>query len=113
MAGMLTALTEFSTNGDSRTYTLSAHTVLKPQLVIQKRRVPAGNQSTAESTVQVILATVDAEGLVVPSKVVLSATVRYPVSGQQTDIDAALATFRDIVAGDEFGNMVNTQEFLV
>lgn len=40
MAAMTTALTEFSTNGDSRTYTTSGHTVSNPKLVTQKRRVP-------------------------------------------------------------------------
>lgn len=112
MASQSTALTEFSTNGDSRTYTTSGHTALKPKLVIQKRRVPLGNQTVVESTVSVVHATVDAEGLVLSSKVTFSVSVRYPVGGAQADIDAALAIFRDIVAGDEFGNTVNTQEFL-
>lgn len=113
MAGMLTALTEFSDNGDSRTYTQAGHTVLKPQLVIQKRRVPQGNQTVAETTVSVISSTEDAAGAVLSQKVTFSVTVRYPISGDSADVTAMLAVLRDIIAGDEFANAVNTQEFLV
>lgn len=113
MAAMTTALTEFTRYGDSITYTLSGHTAAKPQLVIQKRRVPAGNQVVAESTVSVVLATTNAAGEVVSQKVAFTATCRYPIDGQQADIDSALATFRDVIAGDEFANTVNTQEPLI
>lgn len=113
MAAMTTALTEFSTLGDSRTYTQSAHTASKPKLVIQKRRVPQGNQSVAETTVSVINATEDANGEILDSKVVFTATARYPIEGVASEVTAVLATFRDIIAGDEWGNTVTTQEYLV
>ncbi len=112
MAAMLTALTEFSDNGNSRTYSLAGHTAQSPQLVIQKRRVPVGNQVVAESTIDVIYATEDSAGALLPQKVVFSAVVRFPINGIQADIDAALVVFRDIIAGDEFSNTVNTQEYL-
>jgi hypothetical protein len=113
MAAMSTALTEFADNGNSRTYSLSGHTVSEPQLVIQKRRVPVGDQTVSESVVDVVYATTDADGAIVKSKISFSATVRFPIDGQTTDRDAALAVFRDIVAGDEFANTVGTQEWLV
>lgn len=112
MAAMTTVLTEFADNGNSRTYSQAGHTALKPQLVVQRRRVPSGSQVVAESTIDVLSATVDSDGATLPSKVVFTATVRYPISGTQADIDAMLAVFRDIVAGDEFANTVNTQEWL-
>lgn len=112
MAAMTTALTEFSQNGNSRTSTLSGHTAIKPQLVIEKRRVAAGNSTTVESTITVHYATEDSDGEVLTSKVVFEATVKYPLLAQSTDITAALAVFRDIVAGDEFANTVTTQEWL-
>lgn len=113
MAAMTTALTEFSTMGDSRTYTQASHTASEPKLVIQKRRVPQGNQSVAESTVGVVNSTEDSAGEILSSKVSFTVTVRYPVDGIAADVTAALATFRDIVAGDEFANTVTTQEYLV
>lgn len=113
MAAMTTALTEFADNGNSRTYAQVGHTALKPQLVIQKRKVPSGNGVVAETTVDVISATVDASGITLPQKVVFSASVRYPITGTAADTTAMLAVFRDIVAGDEFANAVDTQEFLV
>jgi hypothetical protein len=112
MAAMTTALTEFSTMGDSRTFTLNAHTASKPRLVIQKRKVPQGNQSVGESTVNVVYATEDSNGDSLDSKVSFQVTVRFPINGIAADVAAALATFRDIIAGDEFANTVDTQEFL-
>lgn len=112
MAAMTTALTVFSNNGNSRTSTLDGHSALKPKIVIEKRRVPEGNQTMAESSVSIIYATEDSEGAVLSNKVALSATVKYPLLGQSSDITAALAVLRDIIAGDEFTNTVNTQEWL-
>lgn len=113
MAAMTTALTEFSDNGDSRTYTQVGHTVGKPQLVIQKRKVAQGNQTVAETSISVISATEDAAGDALPSKVVFQAVIKSPITGIAADVTAMLAVFRDIVAGDEFSNAVTTQEYLV
>lgn len=112
MAAMTTALTEFSNNGNSRTCTTPSHTAAKPRLVIEKRKVPEGNQTMVEYTVKVIHSTVDSEGLVLAQKVTFEGSGRYPLAGSQTDIDAALVIFRDIIAGDEFANSVSTQEWL-
>lgn len=112
MAAMTTALTEFSTMGNSRTSTLSGHTSVVPKIVIEKRRVPEGNQTMAEYSVKVVYATLDAESQVLSQKVSFEAVVRYPVQGTAQDITDALAVFRDIVAGDEFGASVTTQNWL-
>lgn len=112
MAAMSTALTEFADNGNSRTYTLSGHTALSPQLVLQKRKVPSGNQTVVEDTITVLSATEDSDGAILPQRVTFTATIRRPVNGQSADVTAMLAIFRDIIAGDEFANTVNTQEWL-
>lgn len=112
MAAMTTVLTEFSNNGNSRTSTYPGHTALVPKLVIEKRRVPEGNQSVAEYSCKVICATEDGEGNVLSQKVSFEAVVRYPLLGTSSDITAALAVFRDIIAGDEFGVSVTTQGWL-
>lgn len=112
MAGMTTVLTEFSNSVNSRTSTYPTHTALEPKLVIEKRRVPEGNQTMVEYSAKVVSSTDDADGLVLPQKVAFEASVRYPVLGTSADITAALAIFRDIIAGDEFGNSVTTQEWL-
>ncbi len=113
MAAMTTALTEFSDNGNSRTYTYTGHTASEPRLVLQKRRVPAGNQSVVEDTVTVLSSTEDSAAEILPSNVTFSITVRRPKNGIASDVTAALAIIRDIVAGDEFANTVSTQEWLV
>lgn len=114
MAGMTTVLTEFADNGNSRTFTIpaSGHTAVKPRLVIQRRKVPLTASSNAEMTVAVIFATEDVDGNVLSAKTAFEASVRYPSLGDAADITAALAVFRDIVAGDEFGNAVTTQNWL-
>lgn len=112
MAAMSTTLTEFADNGNSRTYTQAAHTVLAPKLVLQKRRVPTGNQTIAEDVITVLHATTDANGAVIPQRVTFTSTFRRPIDGDADDVTAALAVYRDIIAGDEFLNTVLTQEFL-
>lgn len=112
MAAMTTALTEFSTMGNSRTSTLTGHTATKPYLVIEKRRVPEGNQTMAEYSCKVVKATVDGDGDVLSNKVSFEFVVRYPVLGLSTDVTAALAVIRDVIAGDELANSVDTQEWL-
>lgn len=112
MAGMTTVLTEFADNGNTRTYTLSGHLATKPKLVIQKRRVADGNKVVSETDISVILATEDAAGVLLPSKVAFTASIRYPITGDSADVTSALAVFRDIVAGDEFGAVVTTQNWL-
>lgn len=113
MAAMSTSLTEFSDLGDSRTYTTSGHSASQPKLVVQRRRVPVGNQTVAETTVSVIHATADSDSSILPQKASISVTAKYPINGTYADVTAALAIFRDIVAGDEFANTLSTQEFLV
>jgi hypothetical protein len=112
MAGMTTALTEFSNNGNSRTSTYTGHTASEPKLVIEKRRVPEGNQTTIEYRAKVVSSIEDVDGVVLGQKVSFEACVTYPLAGIAADVTAALTIFRDIIAGDEFANSVSTQEWL-
>lgn len=112
MAAMTTALTEFADNGNSRTFTYAGHSASDPKLVIQRRKVAVGSTSMAEDLFQVISGTEDAGGDPLTSRVLIEAKVRRPVDGITADVDAALVIFRDIVAGDEFTNTVDTQEWL-
>lgn len=109
MAAMTTALTEFTTEGNSRSYTVAAHTALKPSLVLQRRKVASQPLQAAEDQLSVLVATVDADGNPITTRVMFTATVRRPLEAADADITAALATFRDLVASDEFSVMVSTQ----
>lgn len=112
MAAMTTALTEFSDMGNSRTYAQAGHNALKPKLVLQKRKSPVGNQVVAEDSIMVVNATDDADGNVIAPRITFQVVVRRPLNGVEADVTAALATFRDIIAGDEFGTTVTTQNWL-
>jgi hypothetical protein len=74
--------------------------------------VPAGNQEIVEDTITVLSSTEDSDGALLQQNVTFSVTVRRPKSGIAADVTAALAIIRDIVAGDEFANTVDTQEWL-
>lgn len=102
MAAMTTALTEYSTIGDKRTYVTPGSTVQKPKLVVVQRKAPTGNQSVAQYSVSVVHATEDAEGIILQSKVSLGVDCRIPIQGQTADVTAALVILRDYVASDEF-----------
>lgn len=112
MAAMSTALTEFSDKENSRTFFYTGHTVMKPKLVLQRRKVPTGKEVIAEDVITVLNGTEDAAGDYLEPRVTFSATLRRPKDGIASDVTAALAVFRDIVAGDEFTAMVTTQQYL-
>jgi hypothetical protein len=112
MAAMTTVLTEFANNGNSRTSTLSGHTAAKPRLVIEKRRVPDGNQTICEYSFKVVYATEDGDGSVLSNKISFETVCRYPLAGTYSDVTAALAVVADIIAGDEFAGSVETQGWL-
>lgn len=112
MAAMTTVLTEFSNNGNSRTSTLSGHTAVKPKVLIEKRRVPEGNQKMVEYSFKIVEATTDTNDLVLSNKVSLEVIGRYPLDGDPADVTSALAVLRDVVAGDEFGVSLTTQGWL-
>lgn len=113
MAVMTTVLTEFSDNGNSRTYVRAGHTALMPKLVIQKRKVPGAGKTTQEDSLAVITATYEADGVTpASSRVVFEVTVRRPNFADAAHITDSLAVIRDIVASDEFTSMVNESLFV-
>jgi hypothetical protein len=112
MVDMVTVLTEFADNGDSRTYSLPSHTALKPKLLTQKRKVATNNSANASLSVRVVMGTQDAEGIPLSNRVSLGLEASYPVAGSTTDVDAAIAVFRDYVASDEFVSSIKTQNWL-
>lgn len=114
MAAMTTSLTEFSDKENSRTYVIdgASHTVQKPRMVLQQRRVPSVNQTIVEDEVSVMYGTEDSNGDLLDSRVLLSVKVRRPKNGVAADVTSALSTFRDIVAGDEFTDVVNGSLYL-
>lgn len=112
MANMTTSLTEFADNGNSRTYAAPLHTVQAPRLVIQRRTVPATANGVSESSLKVVFGTIDALGVALPQKVSFEAVPRFPVGAKDTDVDSALALFREMVASDNFTKVVKSQLWL-
>lgn len=112
MAAMTTALTEYFDLGDTRTYVQAGHLASKPKLVLQKRRVPVGNQIVNEIYFTVSNATNDALGVLMPQRVTFKCTVNYPLGCESAVITAARDTFRDMVAGDEFAAMVTSMNWI-
>lgn len=109
MAALATSLTEFADNADSRTYTVTGHTVTKPKLVIQRRKVPSSISGVAESSIRVVYGTVDSSGATLQQRVSFEIICRTPVQGAAADVAAALVVIRDIVACDEYTALVSSQ----
>lgn len=114
MAAMVTALTEFSDKENERSYVVdgASHTVTKPRMVLQRRKVPSGNQVIVEDEISILYGTEDANGDILDQRVMFSAKIRRPKDGISADVTSALAVFRDIVAGDEFGATVTGSLYL-
>lgn len=112
MTAMATVLTQFNDTLNQRTWVTSGHTAQKPHLVMQKRKPLSANSTVVESTFQVVYGTADVNSAVLPNKVIMELTVRYPILGATSDTNAAMAVLRDIVASDEFANAVATQQYL-
>lgn len=117
MAAMTIGLTELADFGNSITYAISTavagggavYTALEPRLVIQKRKSPTANQILVQDEMHVLYSTENAAGDLLPQKVSFKVLVSRPKDGLSTDVDGALASFRDIVAGDEFEALVDNQ----
>lgn len=113
MAAMTTVITEtFSSNnnGNSRTFTLPNHSALLPEVLIQKVKVPTGNQVMAEMSYAVVKAAVDSNGDRLPNNISCTVTWRYPLDCTAAGITAVKGYINDITPSDECSNSVDTLE---
>jgi len=111
MAVITTALTEYSDNGNSRTYSVAGHTAVQPYLVIEKRVAPASQEGSTEFSFRIVKGTTDVDGAVIAPRQSAEVIVRRPYQGDTDDATAVLALLREIVASDEFAASVETLNF--
>lgn len=111
MPSMTTALTEAFSSGNVKRYIIELiHTAQNPQLVVQTVKTASSQSRIVGTEIKVDLTTSDGvtnERL--DSRVVLTATARYPANCNGSDVTAAIAYLRDIVASDEFSAAVTNQ----
>lgn len=112
MANMVTTLRDYANNGNSRTYVTSAHTAAAPRLVIQKRKIASTPTGVAQDDISVLFGFVDANGAPVASKIAFSVNFRRPLNCDPTAQAGALALFREVVASDNFADVVNAQNWV-
>lgn len=112
MAARTTVLTPFSDQGNSNTTTLSGHTIAKPRVCVQTRRVANGSSGIAEDSFRVTFGTEDSLGNLLATKVSMTVTLRRPANGIAADVDLVVAAVRDILAGDEYDEVVSSQSWL-
>jgi hypothetical protein len=94
-------------------YAFASHTALSIKKLIQKTRIAPSDGKVSENSVNVVFTATDADGAVYPNPISIKATVRVPRGAQSSEVDAALAAFRDVIAGDEFTDTVDTFNPLV
>lgn len=107
-----TVLTEFSDKENSRTYTAAGHTVVKPRIVTQKRRIAPSVDGVATDTLSVVFGSVDAVGAPLSTKIAFEVNIRRSPGALPADILAAKTLFREIVASDEFDAVVDSQNYV-
>lgn len=112
MAGMTTVLKEFQDAANSRTFTRTGHTVQAPKLVLQKRKIASGNAIMAEDSLTTVSAAHDSGSVLLPNRITFSAVIRRPAAVEASEVTAELAVFRDLVASDEFAQMVTSQDWV-
>lgn len=112
MASFTTVITEFSDKENNRLYEVAGHTIQKPKLLNQRRKEASSPTGVAVNDLVVYYGTVDSNSDPIANRIALGANVRIPVNGLQADIDAALVTFRDFIASDEFTEIVNSQSYV-
>lgn len=113
MAEMTTTLVKFSSQGNSTTFTAPGHTVQKPRLILQKRKIPGTNpNAVAETSNRVIYGAEDGAAVVMGPRITFECVSRVPVSASASDISAAKAVFRDFVASAAFDRAVDGQLFI-
>jgi hypothetical protein len=113
MVAMTTVLSDATdVNGYTRTYRLAGHTVTAERIAIQRRKAAPNAEGVAEDHIKVIFGTSDASGNPLSSKISFEAVVRRPANGTSADVTSALAVFRDMIAGDEFTNLVDGQSWV-
>lgn len=112
MSAMTTVLKEFADNGNSRTYALPNHSVAKPSLVIQKRKVASDVNGVSEDSIRIIQGTVDNTGAPLPTKDSVEIIVRRSPSGASADLSACVAYAREVMASTNFDGVVSSQGWL-
>jgi hypothetical protein len=113
MAELATNLNPSTNYGTRKTWTLDSHTIQASRVVDQKKVTPTGNQTVFEDSLAVIYSGVDSDGDVLPQKIYFGSLVKRPKGlASDTEIDAALADFRALVASDNFERMVKKQFFI-
>lgn len=112
MAAMSTVLKTFSDSRNTRTFSSAGHLAIKPSLVVQRRKVPTGNQVILEDSITVIQGVSDSDGVLLPQRASFEFKVRRPLAAVALDVALAEVIFRDIVSSDEFVALVNTQNFI-
>lgn len=112
MATISTPIVEFNDTDNVRTWNYSAHSAVKPSLLIQKRRPTTGSRQIVESSLQVVQGSVDTNGVPLANKTLFSLDVRYPLAVPTADLDLAIANFRALVVSDEFVTAIKAQTYI-
>jgi len=109
VAAMTTVLTRIPTTGSSTMYYAPGHTILKPNLVQQSRRMPNARQSIATDAVSMLFGAADANSDILDERVRIAVNVVRPKKAITADVNAARDLFTEFVASDEFAAMVLSQ----
>jgi hypothetical protein len=85
--------------------------VQAPRRFIVSRTEASGVLGSSRTKTQIVYGTEDGEGNPLEAPVGIDLLTRFPVAGQDSDIDNVIALARDFVASDEFVTWIKTQNW--
>lgn len=112
MAALATELRKLNEYSDTLKLAISSHTAAKPRVVIQKRTTPSGNQVMLTDTVKIVYGTIHPDASPHEQNVILTLTMSRPKDGDLGDLYAARGLMSEIIACDEFVDIMNNQYYL-
>lgn len=112
MADMISTLTFNSDFGDTLNLTGPLHTLQLPKKITQVRKVTTPNARVASGSTTINYGTEDADGPI-PERIKLGFTYSVPLyAADNTELDLAVAMFREFVASDQFTQQVEYQRHI-
>lgn len=112
MANMSTSLVTFSENGNKRTSAAPSNTAALPRLILQQRSIASGVEGVSEMQHRVVFGAADASGLPIVQRISFLVLARIPILARSTEVDAAKALYREMIASDNWAASVAGQLWL-
>lgn len=112
MAEMTTVLVQRSDSADAREFQAPSHSLTTPFTVRQKRVAPKTLTGRATDNVSILRGGVDNTGVALSIPLTMQLGISRQANMSETDLAAAIALFRELVASTNFDAIVRGQSYI-